>query len=313
MAGAAPQGGQPDNSMGVLWITAAVFLAIGVVWYFFKIYIIGFYFKIKLLEISLISFFTNNLSDVRTFILSATPQQVTLDTVMKVGQAVGYYLRIPCAALIVILAFVVFFANSARSFKSAYSMRQLVEEEKNNWPQIMPIAKLDLVHTDIDKGPWAMALTPMQFCKRNKLLEERRGQPQEGMSRKEWDRVHVTLKRGEANKIFAMQVGPLWKGASKLPPHAKALFVAFAARINEDTKVCADLLARINTSSAKRLNFAGVDEFCKKYEGTKLVQKIIKSHAYVLTIMASMLEAARQDGVQTTADFLWLKPVDRKL
>ena len=29
--------------------------------------------------------------------------------------------------------------------------------------------------------------------------------------------------------------------------------------------------------------------------------------------MASMLEEARQDGVQASADFLWLKPLDRRL
>ena len=55
------------------------------------------------------------------------------------------------------------------------------------------------------------------------------------MSRKDWDKIEVVLKRGEANKIFAMQLGPLWKGADKLPPHAKALFAVFAARINADT------------------------------------------------------------------------------
>ncbi len=35
-----------------------------------------------------------------------------------------------------------------------------------NWPQITPVLDLDLIKTDIDKGPWAMAMTPMQFCKR---------------------------------------------------------------------------------------------------------------------------------------------------
>ena len=44
-----------------------------------------------------------------------------------------------------------------------------------------------------------------------------------------------------------------------------------------------------------------------------MVQKVIQSHAYVLTTMASMLEAAREDGVQASADFLWLKPLDRRM
>lgn len=53
--------------------------------------------------------------------------------------------------------------------------------------------------------------------------------------------------------------------------------------------------------------------FAKKHENTKLVQQIVQSHAYLLTVMAEMLEGARTDGVQAAADFLWLKPVDRRL
>ena len=36
-------------------------------------------------------------------------------------------------------------------------------------------------------------------------------------------------------------------------------------------------------------------------------------HAYLLTVLASLLEASREDGVVPTAEFLWLKPIDRRL
>ena len=189
----------------------------------------------------------------------------------------------------------------------------LAKLESKNWPQITPVVNLDLIKTDIDTGPWAMALTPMQFCKRYKLLQEIKPVRQEGMSRKDWDKIEVVLKRGEANKLFAMQLGSLWMGVDKLPPHLKALFAAFAARINADTKPAADLLASISASSGGKLNFSGTEELLKKHLNTKLVQKVINEHAYVATVMASMLLACRDDGVQASADFLWLKPVDRRL
>ncbi len=172
--------------------------------------------------------------------------------------------------------------------------------------------KLDLVKTDIDIGPWAMALAPMPFCKKNNLLIEHKRPIVEGMARKEWNKIEVTLKRGLANKLFATQLGPLWGGTSRLPPHMKALFAIFAARLNGDGKAM-DLLKQLNISCTTKLNFKGIDELCKKHESSKLVQQIIKSHAYVLTVMAAMLVGARQDGVQASADFLWLKPVDRRL
>ena len=51
----------------------------------------------------------------------------------------------------------------------------------------------------------------------------------------------------------------------------------------------------------------------KKYENTELVQEVISKHAYVLTVMGSLIAAARNDGVVPSSEFLWLKPVDRRL
>lgn len=311
---AAPQqsGNQPESS-GFLWIVGAILAGGGIIWFSFKKQIVAAYFTFKLWEINLISLFTHRLDDVQSYILNANPGSLTFSDVVKVGQAVGDYLRIPFVIILFILSIIVYFANSTREFKRVYSMKDLAELEKANWPQITPVLKLDLAKTDIDKGPWAMALTPMQFCKRHKLIEEYRRQRQEGMSRKEWNRVEANLKRGLATKIFALQLGPLLKSVDALPLHVKALFAVFAARYNNDTKAAAKLLADISVSSDTKLNFAGVDELFNKHKDTKGVKKIINSHGYVLTLMASMLEAAREDGVQASADFLWLKPVDRRM
>lgn len=310
---AAPQqSGSSDNSSGPLWAIAGLFAVVIVIWYSFKKFLIAYYFKLKLLEISLFDYFTNNLEDVRTVILSTNPATVKLDDIAAIGQAVGYYVRIPCIVLIIILAFVIFFSNSVRVFKRTYSMRDLLLLEKDNWPQVSPVVPLDLVKTDIDKGPWAMAMTPMQFCKRNNLLQEYKRQNQEGMMRKDMNRIEVSLKRGQTNKLFATQLGPLWAGTSRLPIHTKALFAIFAARLMGDPTAFV-LLKQLGASATTKLNFKGIDELCKKHESAKLVKQITDSHAYVLTVMASMLMGARQDGVQASADFIWLKPLDRRL
>ncbi len=72
-------------------------------------------------------------------------------------------------------------------------------------------------------------------------------------------------------------------------------------------------MQQLARSSKSTLNFKGVDELLKKHYNTKAVQKIVQGHAYVLTVMAAMLKGARDDGVQASADFLWLKPMDRRL
>lgn len=316
MPAAPQQGNQSDHSTSILWGVAACFAVLGGLWYAFKSYIALIYLSIKLYEVKFLSIFASAyFSPLETHIREAITRAkvISFPEVVTLGQAVGDYLRFPFVIILVVLAFVVYLGNSTRVFRRIYSMREFAQLEKTNWPQITPVVQLDLIKTDIDKGPWAMALTPIQFCKRYKLLEEVRPQRREGMSRREWDKIEVILKRGDANKVFALQLGAVWKGVNYLPPHAKALFAVFAARINADSKLAEKMLLQLSRSSTTKLDMNGVDDLIKKHANTKLVQQTIQPHAYVLTVMASMLAAAREDGVQATADFLWLKPLDRRM
>lgn len=319
MAGGPPPSGsgQGDNSSAMLWGVAATFAALGVLWYVFKDQLVIFYLTLKLYEVKLLNVITfGHMSPVRDAILAALakPDSIKFPELIEIGRGVGSWVRVPLMMLMFALAYIVFISNTVRSYKRTYNMSELAKLEKVNWPQISPVLHLDLIKTDIDKGPWAMGLTPMQFSKRHRLLEEVRAQRREGIQRKTLDRVEVVLKKGEANKIFSLQLGSLWAGTNKLPPHARALFAIFAARINADSAPAAHLIKQLNEScTTGTLNMTGVNELLKKHENTKLVQQVVQSHAYVLTVMAAMLEAARQDGVQASADFLWLKPLDRKL
>lgn len=315
---AAPQaggGGQSDNSTGILWSIAAIFAFLGGVWFVFKAQLVSFYLLIKYGEIHLVNLVTGHrYMAVENLIQSARASSTNLsfNDVLTLGDSVGQLLRYPFAAVMILLAFLVYFGNSTRVFKKNYSMKDLAKLEVVNWPQIHPTLDLDLIKTDIDTGPWAMALTPMQFCKRYRLLQEVKPERREGMPRSEWDRIHVILRKGEANQVFVMQLGQLYSGPERLPPYARALFAAFAARMNAD-KEGVSLILQLAESSSGSLNMSGVDKLLKKHYQSKLVQRVIQSHAYVLTVMAAMLEGAREDGVQATADFLWLKPVDRRL
>lgn len=316
---AAPQqGNQADNSAGILWGIAAIFAGLAIIWYAFKTQIVSAYLWIKLYEVKLISLFTSNdyLDRLQTAIMAAlaVPQAVTLRDLVLIGSGVGAWLRIPFAALLLVLAFFVYQSNTARTYRNTYQMKDLARLEKNNWPQITPVIGLDLLKMDIDKGPWAMAMTPMQYCKRYKILEEVPVRRTEGMSRKDWDRIDVVLKRGYANKLFALQLGPLWMGSHRLPDYMLALFAVFAARINADSKPAEKILRQLSASStSSKLDMSGVSELLRKHENTKPVQEIVQKHAYVFTVMAAMLQGAREDGVQASADFLWLKPRDRRL
>ena len=308
-------GGSDEGSTAIIWGIAGIFVILGLIWYIFKDQIIVGYLRLKIWELDVLSLFTNseNVSQLKNLLQTANPSTLAFEDVVVMGQMVGTYLRIPFTIALIALAVVVYFGNSIRTFKNTYSMKTLSQREQGNWPQIMPVVNLDLINKDIDVGPWAMGMTPIQFCKKHDLIDTFRRARTENMTRQDAKRTEVVLRRGESNKVFALQLGPRWEGVNRLPPYAKALFTVFAARINADSKPAAAIILQLNRSSLDKFNYAGVDALCKKHENSKLVQEIVQSHAYVLTVMGAMLLAARLDGVQATADFLWLKPIDRRL
>jgi intracellular multiplication protein IcmP len=114
--------------------------------------------------------------------------------------------------------------------------------------------------------------------------------------------------------VFTLQLGPSWDGFDRCPPHVKALAAVFLARINRDRASATKILESIDKSySLGKPNYSLAFSILKKYQTTELVQDITSKHAYLLTVMASLIRASRDDGVVPSAEFLWLKLADRRL
>lgn len=313
MAAPQQQQGGGDNSLAPFWIVMAIFIFGWAIWAFAHEHIVAFIFEIRLLEIKLISLFSHDVLKIGNAIKNIAPADVTFDQLSDVSTQIGDYLRYPIAIILGVLAFAIYFGHATLQFKKSYSMQRLVEEEKVNWPQITPTAKLNLVETDIDIGPWAMSLTPMQFAKKYNLLQLERVLPSNAYSAQQ-AKIVATLYREAAYQVFALQLGRYWVNADSLNIHTKALFAVFAARANRDREGATNLLLHIASSAAAdKLDFSGTEELLKKHKDCKAVTKVIQKHAFVYTVMASLLLLARTDGVLATADFLWLKPTDRTL
>ncbi|MGE3921061.1 MAG: type IVB secretion system coupling complex protein DotM/IcmP, partial [Gammaproteobacteria bacterium] len=237
---------------------------------------------------------------------------VTFSDVISVSNQVGSYITWPAVILLVAWAVLLYMGNVTAQFRKSYSMKTMVQAEKDNWPFITPIVGLNLVKEDINKGPWAMASTPMEFAKKhNLLIVEEPESVSPFLKSKSITTASINME--DARRVFALQLGPVFHGIDALPQHMKALFAAFAGRIAADRDGPVELLTNIARSSGGKLDFSGTDELLKKHRDNQIVQKIIKQHAYVLTVMASMLERSRDDGVVPCAEFLWLKPYDRRL
>jgi intracellular multiplication protein IcmP len=308
-------GQQPsDNHMAALWIVVGLFVAGFLIWYLLKAYLVEGFFYVKLAEIWFLSIFVGGLNaTVGTIHYGlASPADVPFDSLVAVANKVGDYMLFPVLLILIVLAVLLYFRSAAVNFHHVYDMKSLAKAELPLWPQLTPVIDKNLVEQHIEQGAWAMSLTPMQFAKKNELLKENMPVFEEGQLRKK-AKITVSVIKEKAGQAFAMQLGPLWSGVEYLNPHTKALFAAFCARACGHAAQSREFLGSLARSSGEgKLDFSGTEELLK-YASDKKVKIVIDRHAYVSTVMASILEFARTDGVLASADFLWLKPVDRRL
>lgn len=307
-------GQQPDNSLGPLWIMLAICIVGGLIWYFLHTYLMIAFLAIKSVELAIIGLFTSSVDGVRSFIHIVSPASVTLDQAHFVASSVGKYISIPCVLIMLIFAWRIYKSASATAYRQSYEMKTLAKAQENTWPQIKPVVPLDLIKVDVRKGPWAMALTPMEFAKQKKLIIEEEVMPLEDELLRH-KKIVAKLDKGKATALFILQLGRSWRGIEALPHYLQALFGVFAAKANADRDAAYALLAELSNSFDPVKNTVSCQDplaLCRKHAASKGVKLVMSSHAYELTIMASMLELARCDGVLSSSDFLWLKPVDRR-
>lgn len=315
MAQQQPQGGggSPDNSMAIVWILILLAIAGYIIWETQHQYIVSFVFQINLWQAKLVNLFLRSQQLASLIYLMETVDRNAVDWpgLMSTVSAVGDFLRYPVGIILVVLALILYRSDIKLKYRKAHNMNSLRTQEQFNWPAIMPVIKEDLVNQDVNKGAWAMAMTPMEFARKYQLLKKDDALLSSNEPGKE---MTAGIKRGDAKRVFTLQLGPYWDGFEHCPPHVAAIAAVFIARINRDRDAANKILSELDRSFvAGKPNFSIAKPVIEKYKNTELVQEIIQKHAYTLNIMASFLEGARDDGVVPSSEFLWLKPVDRRL
>lgn len=310
-----PQGdsGGNQSSLGILWIVGSIFAIGAIIWHFFGYYLKVFFIKLRLLEAALIGYFSPDGEILKEALLSTDVLQMDLDWALYLSTQLGQYFKYPVMLALLVMVVSLYFSHANLRFNKVYNMLRLAKQEQEVWPQICPVVELDLVKDDLNKGPWAMAMNPMQFAKQYKLIDVEMVADKKSPWKAEGV-YKATVDKERAMRVFVSQLGPEWRGIDALPIYAQALFAVFAARVEHDPQTAAALLQQMARSAAKgSVDYTGMSRILQKHIRSKAVQRCVTRHAYVYTVMASMLELARTDGVLATADFLWLKPIDRKL
>ena len=298
--------------MAPVWIILLLACALIGIWYAWHPQIVTAMFYFNVLQAKLITVFVGpKLSNEIYLMQTLDPASVKGDELLMLTRLVGDYMRYPLVAILAVLAALLYQSDVTLKFRRAHDMRTLRAQEQYNWPAIMPVVKQDLVSQDINKGPWAMALTPMEFARKYQLLKKDDvllDNPVPGQE------MTAGIRRGDAKRVFTLQLGPYWSGFEHCPPHVRALAAVFMARMNRDRSAATQILASLDKSCAQgKPDFSVANSVLKKYQQAENVQEIVSKHAYLLTVIASLLQNSREDGVVPSAEFLWLKPIDRRL
>ena len=307
------QGQSGDNSMAPIWITVLLFITGYLLWKTGHKYIVMFVFSLNLMQAKMLYFFTRSaqLADDIYLMQTLNPAGVEWEQLVAIMGHVGNYIRYPIIAILVILAAVLYKSDVTLRYRRAHSMKTLRAQEQVNWPAIMPVVKQDLVNVDINTGPWSMALTPMEFARKHNLLKRNDALMDNPVPGEEQT---AGIRRGDAKRVFTLQLGPVWDGFERCPLHVQVLAAVFMARMNRDKTAAVNILRELDKSTSEgKPDYSVGLSVLKKYYKAENVQAVVGKHAYLLTAMASLLRASRDDGVMPSADFLWLKPVDRRL
>jgi intracellular multiplication protein IcmP len=168
------QSGSSDNSMAPVWIMLLLGITLYLIWKTAHQYIVAFVFYLNVLQAKLVTLFVKapELQDNVYLMRTIDPATVEWEQFISLTESVGYYIRYPVVAILAVLAFFLYHSNITLKFRKSHSMKTLRMQEQHNWLAIMPIIKEDLANEDVNKGAWAMALSPMEFARKHNLLKK---------------------------------------------------------------------------------------------------------------------------------------------
>lgn len=202
-----------------------------------------------------------------------------------------------------------------------YTLHTYTDRMGAYYPHLKLFRKLNLTRRPLDDGKYRMADTEKQFAIKNRLLDRIKGN-------------EFKVNRDRAMEVFRQQLGKLWTGYASLSRSEYAVIAALAPRIaatdpamSEDEykaalKMTDELIGAYWRSSADsydpdadtmELDLELAKKAVRQYGKHPRVQKIIKGHAYVATVIYAMLTEARSLGVLAACDMRWLRVTDRRL
>jgi intracellular multiplication protein IcmP len=274
------------------------------------------------------------------------PSQVKFKQFVQYLEIVGICTRLSTPFIAIISIIYIWKRSKAARLSRVMNIFILARNTMSQFPQIRPAIIENLIKQNPDEGYFRREESPIRFAVKNGLLKVFKVDFKGGLLHetviptfdkslaktqgyefvidnytKGISKLHNRgiLDRKKTEEIFIKQLGKPWTSSSDLPPFIRGLYAALISFACADKDLCFQLLDQFNRSwkppkkGVASIDITGVDDVINKYEGHERIQHILKSHAYVTTVMSRLLEAAREKGRIGTSLFIWLKVIDRTL
>lgn len=296
-------GEKSDFESTVLAVAIGGVLAVLGAWYLLGPYISAVLGVLRRVELIPFALFYDGAATIRFKLLQTNGGAIDFHNLLRMMASSGIYVRWLYLPILPILAFVLLTKSNRLNYQKQHTMASLAKQESAIWPEISPIVgKQDiLMNGDEHTGDWAVALTEWEFAEKYNLA----------------NRLDKKLDKDAARAVFAAQLGPRWSGFSRLPGYKKGIFAALVLRVAGESDK-GEAMFRVMAKSYSLGGLSGMDVsfadgVIATYGQHPNVLRAIAQHAYVSTLLATMLQLSRAEGVLASPMFIWLKAVDRGL
>ncbi|MGE3622366.1 MAG: hypothetical protein AB7H77_00645 [Bdellovibrionales bacterium] len=252
--------------------------------------------------------------------IGALPPEKAMDfyyltghSMASIGRKVAYYTHFPMLIAMICVAVYAIFYSPRNSFRRRHDLESFIRTQAKMWPVISP---------NVDFKPASLsARIP------GSKIPDQLAPFAEALSPEEWisfHRIHMVNgipDREETRRALILQLGPRWRGVGGLPPYMRALIAAFALKGVQKREDSDNLLSRLALCWNIKTGFKmapditrDIERYLKDKEISEEIERIGSQHAYRMTAILGILKWARMmGGVLASAQFLWLRAVDRNL
>lgn len=136
------------------------------------------------------------------------------------------------------------------------------------------------------------------------------------------DPARCRLDEQRTDDVYLKLLGPQWRGPQALTRFQKCVLAILTTAIVKGMPEARELALHLAKSFKRKdkrgrhrptIDDKGIDHRLHKLMENDHVKDVVSKHAYVNTVFMGLLDRVWKNGVFTTREFLWLKPVDRTL